>query len=151
MDIVEGLRSRLPLGDGSMWSKPSLEIREAADEITKLRAELAEANQTIEEQIKVRHAWEIHSALLEKQLAEAKKAMEFNYEQYQDAARLLCEVQDATELSLSLLKEVHLINDTYKRIRSERILAADDFEYDLFSWGWKAAVDVMKEQLNDSA
>jgi hypothetical protein len=43
----------------------------------------------------------------------------------------------------SLLKEVHLINDTYKRTRSERVFAIDDIEYDLFSAGWKAAVDLI--------
>lgn len=43
----------------------------------------------------------------------------------------------------SLLKEVYLINDAYVRIRSERLFAIDDLEYDLFSAGWKAAVDLI--------
>lgn len=41
----------------------------------------------------------------------------------------------------ALLKEPHLINDNYTRIRAERTLADDDPEYDLFAWGWKAAID----------
>jgi DNA repair exonuclease SbcCD ATPase subunit len=88
MDIVE--RLRIFGGEPDTGSA----YNEAADEITKLRAELeavhtqwyavmdernaaraelAEANQTIEEQINVRHAWEMHSALQDKELAEAKK------------------------------------------------------------------------------
>lgn len=43
----------------------------------------------------------------------------------------------------SLLKEVYLIDDAYVRIRSERLFAIDDLEYDLFSAGWKAAVDLI--------
>lgn len=46
-------------------------------------------------------------------------------------------------LDASLLKEVYLINDAYVRIRSERLFAIDDLEYDLFSAGWKAAVDLI--------
>jgi hypothetical protein len=70
MDIVEQLRDYINYVDDIALRKI------AADEIAKLRAELAEANQTIEEQIKVRHAWEMHSALQDKELAEAKKDAE---------------------------------------------------------------------------
>jgi hypothetical protein len=42
-----------------------------------------------------------------------------------------------------LLTETHLMSDAYNRIRAERTLAADDPEYDLFAWGWRAAVDAM--------
>jgi multidrug resistance efflux pump len=61
------LKSYKNIGEDGVW---------AYEEITKLRAELAEANQTIEEQIKVRHAWSLHCAFLDKELAEAKKDAE---------------------------------------------------------------------------
>lgn len=51
-------------------------------------------------------------------------------------------------LRRELLKEVHLINDAYIRIRAERVFAADDLEYDLFAAGWKAAIDAAMEARN---
>ena len=55
--------------------------------ITKLRAELAEARAEIEVEEK-------RFNQLSDDYAEATKAAEFNFAQYQDVSRMLCEVQD---------------------------------------------------------
>lgn len=46
-----------------------------------------------------------------------------------------------------LLKEMPLINDAYDRIRAEQVFAIDDIEYDMFSTGWKSAVDLATDNL----
>ena len=46
----------------------------------------------------------------------------------------------------ALLTEVTLISAAYERIRAERVLAIDDPEYDLFAWGWKAAIEVATKE-----
>lgn len=51
--------------------------------------------------------------------------------------------RDALLARLEVINEVHVISATYDRIRSERIFATDDIEYDLFASGWKAAVEAL--------
>ena len=46
---------------------------------------------------------------------------------------------------IDVVCEVHIISQTYDRIREERQFAADDIEYDLFATGWKAAIASVKE------
>lgn len=41
-----------------------------------------------------------------------------------------------------MLTEVHLVSNTYDKIRSERPFAIDDLEYDLFAAGWKACARI---------
>ena len=52
-----------------------------------------------------------------------------------------------TQRIAELLKEMPLINDVYDRIRAEQVFAIDDIEYDMFSTGWKSAVDLATDNL----
>lgn len=51
---------------------------------------------------------------------------------------------DSLLARLEVISEVHVISATYDRIRTERIFAADDLEYDLFATGMKTAIEMMK-------
>jgi hypothetical protein len=46
-----------------------------------------------------------------------------------------------------LLTEVHLISDTYNRVREERTFAIDDIEYDLFAAGWKQCAKLAADRV----
>lgn len=68
---------------------------------------------------------------------------------YRDIAqRLNVAEQKRDELlaRIDVVCEVHIISQTYDRIREERQFAADDMEYDLFAAGWKAAIANVKEK-----
>ena len=91
------------------------------DESKQLRAELTELNARIEDR---------DAALLNKtiELAECQKQ------------------RDELLARIDVVCEVHIISQTYDRIREERRFAADDMEYDLFAAGWKAAIASVKEK-----
>jgi hypothetical protein len=116
MDIVERLRKGTYYG---------LEPYEAADEITKLRAELGSLKDERDMFKSAYNEWARKTDWMQerpyplaqwlgkhradvlvdsfRELAEATKAMEFNFAQYQDVSRMLCEVQDVIERTYKML------------------------------------------------
>ena len=45
---------------------------------------------------------------------------------------------------MDVVCDVQIISAAYDRIREDQLFAVDDFEYDLFASGWKAAIASVK-------
>lgn len=118
--MTNDLRSMQDMFNGT----PTVPFKEGGSYQTaleKLRIELTELNARIEDR---------DAALLNKtiELAECQKQ------------------RDELLARIDVVCEVHIISQTYDRIREERRFAADDMEYDLFAAGWKAAIASVKEK-----
>jgi hypothetical protein len=57
------------------------------------------------------------------------------------AKRFASPARKLTDEDKRLLTETPLISAAYESLRSTRTIAIDDYDYDLFAAGWKAAID----------
>lgn len=99
--------------DDAEWVPPH-PIFNMAREIDKLRADLVALSMERD----MRRMAEQSNAKLIAELAEAKKSADFNFEQYQDAGRLLFEVCEQRDLLLAVLKEL-LSGQTIEGLRGQ--------------------------------